>query len=115
MYGIILMEPYVCFNKSKIIVFDPTMPTNSIPKYFVGFHGYGCNVTLSIGEINLNCYDHKITCNLIHSNIHEVVLLMEQHPNVIDWTVILYFTNNKEITTNIVDETIDEIITSVAY
>lgn len=105
--------PYVFFDTSKIIISDTTMPIHIPPKCLVGFHGFGCNVKLLIEKIPIDCYDHKISCQLVCSNIYEVEVCMEPHTNVTNWSIIIYFNNQNDTHPNIVDETINEIIAIV--
>lgn len=107
----IIEEEYIN-NQSLIKIFDSKI---SNKKKFIGFQGCGCDVILSLGCIQISCKDHKISCFLVYSHIHNVELLVKPHDDVIDPGVKLFWTDNYINNQFIVDETLDEILATVKY
>jgi hypothetical protein len=99
-------------NKSRIIIFDTNVVSN---KKFIGFQGSGCNVKLCIGRVQIECYDHEISCYLFHSHKHNIELLIQPYKNIMDTTVKLFWTNKYINNRFIIDETSNEILASVKY
>ena len=110
----IQIEEETISNKSLINIFNPNI---SNEKKFYGFEGYGCNIKLSLGGIIINCKNHKISCYLFHSHIHEIKLILEPNDNVEVWGVKLFWSNGYKCVDNkfIIDETSDEILATVRY
>ena len=74
-------EEEIIYNQSRIIIFDTNVVKN---KKFIGFQGYGCNVKLCIGRIQIECYDHEISCYLVQSQIHNIELIIQPYENIMD-------------------------------
>lgn len=99
-------------NQSRIIIFDTNVVKN---KKFIGFQGSGCNVKLCIGGIQIECYNHKISCYLFHSHKHNIELLIEPYETIMDTTVKLFWSDKYINNRFIIDETLNEILASVKY
>jgi len=99
-------------NQSRIIIFDTNVVSN---KRLIGFQGSGCNVKLCVGRIQIECYDHKISCYLFHSHKHNIELLIQPYGNIMDTIVKLFWSDKYTNDRFIVDETLNEIVASVKY
>ena len=105
-------EEEIIYNQSRIIIFDTNVVKN---KKFIGFQGYGCNVKLCIGRIQIECYDHEISCYLVQSQIHNIELIIQPYENIMDITVKLFWSDKYINNRFIIDETLDEILAPVRY
>jgi hypothetical protein len=109
------MEEEIIYNQSRIIIFDSIISNN---KKFRKFQGINSNVKLSLGGIEIKCFDHEILCYLVHSQIHNIELILEPIDENIDWGVKIFWTNickYHEDNFFIIDNTIDEILATVKY
>jgi hypothetical protein len=103
-------EEEIIYNQSRIIIFDTNVVKN---KRFIGFQGCGCNVKLCIGRIQIECYDHEISCYLVQSQIHNIELIIQPYENII---AVKLFWSDKYINNRfIIDETLNEILAPVRY
>ena len=105
-------EEEIIYNQSRIIIFDTNVVKN---KKFIGFQGYGCNVKLCIGRIQIECYDHEISCYLVQSQIHNIELIIQPYENIMDITVKLFWSDKYINNRFIIDETLNEILAPVRY
>ena len=105
-------EEEIIYNQSRIIIFDTNVVKN---KKFIGFQGYGCNVKLCIGRIQIECYDHEISCYLVQSQIHNIELIIQPYENIMDIKVKLFWSDKYINNRFIIDETLDEILAPVRY
>lgn len=105
-------EEEIIYNQSRIIIFDTNVVKN---KKFIGFQGCGCNVKLCIGRIQIECYDHEISCYLVQSQIHNIELIIQPYENIMDITVKLFWSDKYINNRFIIDETLNEILAPVRY
>jgi hypothetical protein len=105
-------EEEIISNQSRIIIFDTNVVKN---KRFIGFQGYGCNVKLCIGRIQIECYDHEISCYLVQSQFHNIELIIQPYENIMDITVKLFWSDKYINNRFIIDETLNEILAPVRY
>lgn len=98
-----------------ISIFDPRVTLNRERKGLVGFQGSQCHVRLSLGGIQFDCYDHRISCFLRHATIHEVSLFVEPWEGVTEWSVQLQWTTQANRPAPVMDETLQEILTFPCY
>jgi hypothetical protein len=104
-------EEYIC-NQSRIVIFDTNTQNE---KRFIGFQGSNCDVKLSLGGTRIECNNHKISCSLVYSHIYNIELFVKPYDNVSDSGVKLFWTNEYVDNKFIVDETLDEILTTIVY
>jgi len=102
----------IIYSQSRIIIFDTNVVKN---KRLIGFQGSECNVKLCIGGIQIECYNHKISCYLFHSHKHNIELLIEPYETIMDTTVKLFWSDKYTNNRFIIDETLNEILASVKY
>jgi hypothetical protein len=102
----------IIYSQSRIIIFDTNVVKN---KRLIGFKGSGCNVKICIGRIEIDCYDHEISCYLFHSHKHNIELLIQPYKNIMDTNVKLFWTDKYINNRFIIDETLNEILASVRY
>ena len=105
-------EEEIIYNQSRIIIFDTNVVKN---KRFIGFQGCGCNVKLCIGRIQIECYDHEISCYLVQSQFHNIELIIQPYENIMDITVKLFWSDKYINNRFIIDETLNEILAPVRY
>jgi hypothetical protein len=105
-------EEEIISNQSRIIIFDTNVVKN---KRFIGFQGCGCNVKLCIGRIQIECYDHEISCYLVQSQIHNIELIIQPYENIMDIKVKLFWSDKYINNRFIIDETLNEILAPVRY
>jgi hypothetical protein len=105
-------EEEIISNQSRIIIFDTNVVKN---KRFIGFQGCGCNVKLCIGRIQIECYDHEISCYLVQSQFHNIELIIQPYENIMDITVKLFWSDKYINNRFIIDETLNEILAPVRY
>ena len=103
------------YNETFVRIFDPKIRPSNSRNGFSGFQGYNCNVKFLLGETQLDCYDHKISCYLIHSTVSEVYLIVEPIDPVTEWYVEIKWSDKPFPISPIVDETLEEIITYPKY
>ena len=82
----IIEEDYI-YNLLHFVIFDTIFFDE---KKFVWLQGYDCDVILTLGGIEIECFDHLISCYLIHSNISKVELKIIPNVNATSWYVKMY-------------------------
>jgi len=107
-----MMEEQIIISTRRVSIFS-TKTDNR--KMFVGFQGLNSLVIISLGGIELKCFDHKISCYLAHALYHDVDLIVEPIDNLKEWGVKTYWDNDrsKAPVHHIMDETKDEIIVTI--
>lgn len=100
------------YNLLHFLIFDTIFIDE---KKFIGLQGYDCDVILTLGDIEIKCFDHLISCYLIHSNISKIELKIKPHINAKNWYVKMFWDDKATYTNFIIDITLDEILATIEY